>query len=355
MAKKTTYAQAGVNIDAGNEMVDQIWPMLKKTYTPGVIENEGGYGGLFSINALAKSLGKKISDPILVSSTDGVGTKLKIAFLTDKHDTVGIDLVAMCVNDIIVQGARPMLLLDYFATGKLKVGTGAQIVKGIAEGCRQSECALIGGETAEMPGFYPPGEYDLAGFTVGIVDRKDLLTGKNMRPGDIVIGVASSGLHSNGYSLARRVLLDDAKLKVSKKIPEFGCTLGEELLRPTVIYVKALFALQKALGKNPKSLRALAHITGGGLVENIPRVLAPKCGVCLFRKSWNVPAVFQYIQKTGGVPLEEMDRVFNMGIGLVVIVAPAQADTALKALSRAGYFSGIIGEVRSGKQEVQLV
>jgi phosphoribosylformylglycinamidine cyclo-ligase len=337
-----TYKDAGVDIDAGDFFVRKIKPYVKSTFRPEVMSHIGGFGGLFAL--------KKYRNPVLVSGTDGVGTKLKIAFLTNKHDTVGIDLVAMCVNDIVVSGAEPLFFLDYFATGKLKPHAHADIVKGIAAGCKQSGCALIGGETAEMPSFYAEGEYDLAGFAVGVVERKKILDGSKIKPGNALIGLASSGLHSNGFSLVRKVLLEASGYTVKDVLPELGKPLGDALLTPTRIYVKTILALQKEF-----DLRGLAHITGGGITENTPRML-PKGTAALIRKgAWNIPPIFNLIQQKAKIDDEEMYRDFNMGIGMVLAVPAKQADTVIKKAKKLGEKAYLIGEIVKGKQGVRYV
>ena len=330
----TTYRDAGVDIDAGDEFVDRIKPLVRSTFRPEVLADLGGFGGLFRLAA------KQYEDPVLVSGTDGVGTKLKIAFLMDKHDTVGIDLVAMCVNDIAVSGAEPLFFLDYFATGKLAVDKAQQVVAGIAEGCRQAGCALIGGETAEMPSMYPEGEYDLAGFAVGVVDKPKMIDGKTIRAGDAILGLASSGLHSNGYSLARRVFFDKAKLTVGTRLPEVDRPLGEVLLTPTRIYAKQILALAKDF-----PIKGVAHITGGGITENLPRILPQ--GVCarIDRKAWPVPPIFDLTRRLGQVERDEMFRVFNMGIGLILVVPPESATPVLKKAGELGDRGWQIGEI----------
>jgi phosphoribosylformylglycinamidine cyclo-ligase len=332
----TTYREAGVDIDAGDEFVDRIKPLVRSTFRPEVLTDLGGFGGLFRLHA------KQYEDPVLVSGTDGVGTKLKIAFLMDKHDTVGIDLVAMCVNDIAVSGAEPLFFLDYFATGKLSVDKANAVVSGIADGCRQAGCALIGGETAEMPSMYPQGEYDLAGFAVGVVDKPKIIDGKTIKPGDIILGLASSGLHSNGYSLARRVFFDKAKLDVDAKLPELDRPLGEVLLTPTRIYAKQILALVKEF-----RIKGIAHVTGGGITENLPRILPPGVRAKINRKGWTVPPVFQILSKLGQVEREEMYRVFNMGIGLILIVPSQSATAVLKKAAELGDHGWKIGEIVS--------
>jgi len=330
----TTYRDAGVDIDAGDEFVDRIKPLVRSTFRPEVLTDLGGFGGLFGFQA------KKYQDPVLVSGTDGVGTKLKIAFMMNKHDTVGIDLVAMCVNDIAVSGAEPLFFLDYFATGKLSVDTAQQVVAGIAEGCRQAGCALIGGETAEMPSFYPEGEYDLAGFAVGAVDRPKIIDGKTIQPGDAVIGLASSGLHSNGYSLVRRIFFDQAKLTVTSRLLELDRPLGDVLLTPTRIYAKQILRLVEEF-----PIKGIAHITGGGITENLPRVFPDGIGARISRKAWPVPPVFAALARLGPVEREEMYRVFNMGIGLILVVPTAHAAGVMAKANELGDQAWQIGEI----------
>jgi phosphoribosylformylglycinamidine cyclo-ligase len=335
-----TYKDAGVDIDAGDLFVQKIKPYVKSTFRPEVMTHIGGFGGLFAL--------KKYRNPVLVSGTDGVGTKLKIAFLTRKHDTVGIDLVAMCVNDIIVQGAEPLFFLDYFATGKLKPQEHADIVKGIAAGCKQSGCALIGGETAEMPSFYGEDEYDLAGFAVGVVEKKKIIDGSRIKPGYALIGLASSGLHSNGYSLVRKVLLEASGYTVQDVLPELGKPLGEVLLTPTRIYAKTILTLLKEF-----DIEGMAHITGGGITENTPRML-PKSTAALIRKgTWNIPPIFSLIQQKARIDDDEMYRDFNMGIGMVLAVPAKHADAVMKKTKKLGERAYLIGEIVKGKQVVK--
>jgi phosphoribosylformylglycinamidine cyclo-ligase len=335
-----TYKDAGVDIDAGDHFVEKIKPYVKSTFRPEVMTHIGGFGGLFAL--------KKYKNPILVSGTDGVGTKLKIAFLTKKHDTVGIDLVAMCVNDILVQGAEPLFFLDYFATGKLKPQEHSDIVKGIAIGCKQSGCALIGGETAEMPSFYSEDEYDLAGFAVGVVEKKKIIDGSKIKPGNVLIGLASSGLHSNGFSLVRKVLIESAGYDLNDVLPELGKPLGDVLLTPTRIYVKTILTLLKEF-----DIHGMAHITGGGITENTPRML-PKGTAALIRKgTWNIPPIFTLIQQKAGIDDDEAYRDFNMGIGMVLAVPAKQADAVLKRAKKLGEKAYFIGEVIKGKQVVK--
>lgn len=337
-----TYAAAGVDITAGNEAVEMMKTHVRRTLRPEVLTELGGFGGLFALDTA------KYREPVLVSGTDGVGTKLKVAMLLNKHDTIGIDAVAMCVNDILVQGAEPLFFLDYLAVGKLEPKQVADIVKGIAEGCVQAGCALIGGETAEMPGFYPPGEYDVAGFAVGVADRAKIIDGTTITPGDKVLGLASSGLHSNGYSLARKAFLEAAGRKPEEFIPELGRTLGEELLQPTRIYVKTVLPL---LGKY--QIKGLAHITGGGLTENIPRVLPSGCKVVIQRGSWPVKPVFHLLQAAGRIDDAEMLRTFNMGVGMVLIVPADEAEAVLAELAAWGEQAWEIGVVGSGEPGVE--
>jgi len=330
-----TYRQAGVDIDAGDALVDRIARLARPTRIPEVIADVGGFAGLCAVPA-------GLAEPVLVSGTDGVGTKLKVAFATGVHDTVGIDLVAMCVNDVITVGARPLFFLDYFATGKLDVDVGEAVVRGIAGGCQQAGCALIGGETAELPGMYAAGEYDLAGFVVGVVERRRMLDGKKARAGDALVGVASSGLHSNGYSLARRVLEGELKLRMADRLPELGTTVGEALLVPTRIYARAARALLDASGD---AVHGLSHITGGGLGGNLPRVLPDGLGARVELGAWKRPAIFEVIAKGGPVEEEEMRRTFNLGVGLVAVVAKERAAAAIAALNGAGEQAFPMGEV----------
>jgi phosphoribosylformylglycinamidine cyclo-ligase len=340
----TTYKQSGVDIDAGNEFVRRIKPAVRSTFRPEVLTDLGGFGGLFKLQT------DKYKEPVLVSGTDGVGTKLKIAFLMDKHDTVGIDLVAMCVNDIAVSGAEPLFFLDYFATGKLAVSKGEAVVRGIAEGCRQAGCALIGGETAEMPSFYPEGEYDLAGFAVGVVDKPKIIDGSTIKPGDVLVGLASTGLHSNGFSLARRALFEDGGLDVRSKLVDLDRSLGEALLTPTRIYAKQVLALAAEF-----PVKGVAHITGGGLTENLPRVFPENCRAQLRRGGWPVPPIFSLIRKIGRVDDAEMHRVFNMGIGLVLIVPARDAEAVIAKAAALGDKGYVLGEMVAGESGVEYV
>lgn len=341
-SRSESYKAAGVDVTAGYEAVKLMKPLVESTFTKGVIGSLGGFGGLFRPSF------EGMRDPILVSGTDGVGTKLKLAFLMNKHDTIGIDAVAMCVNDIACCGAAPMFFLDYIAVGKNYPDKVAQIVSGIAEGCRQAGCALIGGETAEMPGFYPIDEYDVAGFSVGIVDREKMIDGERLTAGDVLIGVASSGVHSNGYSLVRKTLGINEK-SVRKYIDEFGRTLGEELLTPTKIYVRTIQSLIADC-----DVKAISHITGGGFYENIPRML--KDGICadIEKAAMPVPPIFGVISRTGDIPERDMYNTFNMGAGLVLAVARDDADKALRAIEAAGEKGYIIGACKTGEKGIEL-
>jgi phosphoribosylformylglycinamidine cyclo-ligase len=336
-----SYRDAGVDIDAGDALVEAIKPFAKRTMRDGVMGGLGGFGALFEIS-------KKFKEPVLVSGTDGVGTKLRLAFELKRHATVGIDLVAMSVNDILVQGAEPLFFLDYFACGKLDVATATDVIKGIAHGCEQAGCALIGGETAEMPGMYPDGEYDLAGFAVGAVEKADIIDGSKIMPGDVVLGLASSGVHSNGYSLVRKIL---SVAKPDLNADFHGRPLADVLMAPTRIYVKPLLALMAAL-----EVKGMVHITGGGLLENIPRVLQEHLTVELRRDGWSMPPLFAWLQQHGGVADAEMHRVFNCGIGMVVIVAEQNAAAAMAQLAAAGEQVSRIGVVRArGEGEAQTI
>ena len=328
-----SYRDAGVDIDAGDALVENIKPYARRTMRPEVLGGLGGFGALFELS-------KKFKNPVLVSGTDGVGTKLKLAFMLGKHDTVGIDLVAMSVNDILVQGAEPLFFLDYFACGKLDVATASDVIKGIAAGCEQAGCALIGGETAEMPGMYPDGEYDLAGFAVGAVEKSAIIDGSRIAEGDVVLGLASSGAHSNGYSLIRKIL-ERGEVDLSAPLPGDGRPIADAIMAPTRIYVKPMLSLFAA--RPPKGL---AHITGGGLVENIPRILPDHLTAELDATSWDLPPLFSWLQKTGNVADSEMHRVFNCGIGMAVVTAPEDAAEAIALLSAAGEDVRRIGFIR---------
>ena len=339
MAKSLTYADAGVDIDKAGKMVDKIKKIAQQTSRSGVIGEIGGFGGLFSLNI------GDMESPVLVSSTDGVGTKINIAFMMSKHDTIGIDLVAMSVNDIIVQGAKPLYFLDYLSMGRLEEGIAIDVIAGIGEGCRQAGCALIGGETAEMPGFYKDGEYDLAGFAVGVVENSKIIDGSGIRVGDQLIGISSSGLHSNGYSLVRKICFDILKLKIDTHIPELGKTIGEELLTPTRIYTQTVHSVIKDL-----PVLGLAHITGGGITDNIIRVIPEQCGIVMQKHSWDVPPVFTFLEQAGNISEREMMRTFNNGIGLIAVVHEEDAQEVLDRLIAMKEKAFIIGEIVECKE-----
>jgi phosphoribosylformylglycinamidine cyclo-ligase len=335
--KKLTYKKAGVDIDEGERFVRLISPMVKTTFRPEVLTDIGSFNALFKIDL------KKYKKPVLVSGTDGVGTKLKIAFMLGRHDTVGIDLVAMCVNDILTSGAEPLFFLDYFATGKLKPEKAAEVIRGIVRGCKDAGCSLIGGETAEMPGFYSGDEYDLSGFAVGIAEYGKIIDGSRIREGDLIIGIASNGLHSNGYSLVRKVFFDFKKMNAGSTISELGTTLGNELLKPTKIYVKAVMAL-----KNKITVKGMAHITGGGIPGNVPRMLPKGISAHIETGSWPVPKIFSLLREAGKVPEDDMRRTFNMGIGYVIVVPKTRAGETLSLLHTSGYKAYIIGKTGKG-------
>jgi phosphoribosylformylglycinamidine cyclo-ligase len=336
------YRDSGVDIDAGNETVRRIKSLAKATFTPGVLSDIGSFGGLFRLDR------DRYQDPVLVSSADGVGTKLKIAFLTGRHDTVGADLVNHCVNDILVQGASPLFFLDYLATGRLSPDIAEQVITGVARGCRENECALIGGETAEMPGFYADGEYDIAGFIVGVVDKPNVIDGGQVMAGDVLIGLPSSGLHTNGYSLARRVLFDQAGYSADTLVPELGATIGEALLAPHRSYFKAIRPLL-----SERLVKGMAHITGGGITENLPRTLPEGCSASIDRRAWSVPPLFTFIQQRGDVDTDEMFRTFNMGIGLIVICSASDAGRAVALLRQAEEHPVLLGEVVAGARDAR--
>jgi phosphoribosylaminoimidazole synthetase len=341
-----SYKAAGVDIEAGYESVERIKSHVKKTFTEGVLGGIGSFGGLFE-------LGKGMENPVLVSGTDGVGTKLKLAFIMDKHDTIGQDCVAMCVNDIICAGAKPLIFLDYLAVGKNVPAQIEEVVKGVADGCVLGGCSLVGGETAEMPGFYAEGEYDLAGFSVGVVDKKNIIDGSKMKDGDVLIGLASSGIHSNGYSLVRKVFgIDDTTTKadLSETISELGgISLGEELLKPTKIYVKPVLALMEEV-----TVKAISHITGGGFYENIPRMLNDGIKACVKKGSWTILPIFDYMSKKGNIPERDMFNTYNMGIGMVIAVGKEDAEKAIDILKKAGETAYIIGSLANGEKGVEV-
>jgi phosphoribosylformylglycinamidine cyclo-ligase len=336
MEKKFTYKDSGVDINAADRFVQSLKTLVKPTFRREVLSGIGGFGSLFALNH------QKYKEPVLVASTDGVGTKLKVAFMMNKHDTVGIDLVAMCVNDIIVQGAEPLFMLDYISMGTIDNGILENLVKGMVEGCRDSGCSLVGGETAEMPSFYPQGEYDLAGFVVGVVDKDKIIDGSTITVGDKIIGIASSGVHSNGLSLARSIMFDKLHLKISDYVQDLGCTVGEELIRPTRIYVKAVLNLLRDF-----EIKGIAHITGGGLVDNIARILPKGCLAHLRPGSWPVPPIFHFLKDRGTVEEEEMMRTFNNGVGLVLVVTPAQEEDVLQRLKAMQQEAYTIGQIEN--------
>jgi phosphoribosylformylglycinamidine cyclo-ligase len=329
------YKASGVDIDAGNETVRRIRSLARSTFTPGVLSDIGSFGGLFRLEP------GKFRDPVLVSSADGVGTKLKVAFRANRHDTVGADLVNHCVNDILVQGARPLFFLDYLATGRLAPDVAESIVGGIAAACRENGCALLGGETAEMPGMYADGEYDLAGFIVGVVERERIIDGRTIAAGDLLIGVPSAGLHTNGYSLARRIAFDVLGLDVDSRVEELGQTVGEALLAPHRSYLPAIQSLLDS-GR----IKGMAHITGGGITDNLPRVLPDGTAAVVELETWDVPPLFRWLQRGGNVPFDDMLRTFNMGIGLIVVAAPEHADSLVGDLGASG--ARVIGEIVPG-------
>ncbi|GAB6076160.1 phosphoribosylformylglycinamidine cyclo-ligase [Desulfurobacterium crinifex] len=342
MKKGLTYKDAGVDIEAGEKLVDRIKPFAKRTFDENVLAGIGGFGAGYLIP-------KGYKDPVLVSGTDGVGTKLKVAQAANVHDTVGIDLVAMCVNDILTVGAKPLFFLDYFATGKLSVETAADVIKGIAKGCEIAGCSLIGGETAEMPDFYPEGEYDLAGFVVGIVDREKYITGKNIQPGDVVLGLASSGIHSNGYSLVRKLFFEILELKIDESVEELSGKVYEVLLTPTKIYVKPVLKLLEEV-----EVKGIAHITGGGIPGNLVRILPESVDAVIKKGTWEVLPIFRFIQEKGNVSEEEMFKTFNMGIGLCIVVSPEDVEKAEKVLIEAGETVYRIGKIREGTGKVVI-
>jgi len=342
--KKFSYKDAGVDIEKGDVFVQAIKPMVESTFRPEVLTKIGGFAGCLSLNL------ERYKKPVLVSSTDGVGTKLKIAFLMDRHDTVGIDLVAMCVNDIVVSGAKPLFLLDYLATSKLDTERAKQVVSGIVKGCIEAECSLIGGETAEMPGFYKKGEYDLAGFAVGIVEDAQLIDGSSVTVGDKLIGIGSSGLHSNGLSLVRKLLLDKHKMDLEKRVEEIGEILGEALLRPTRIYVKTILNLTRDF-----QIGGIAHVTGGGITGNLPRVIPKGCKAIVHRGTWEIPSIFSFLKERGKLSEEEMLRTFNNGIGMILSVRPKDLEDVLARLHSLGEKAFVIGEVGKTEKEQETI
>lgn len=332
-----SYADSGVDRDAATRAVERIKETVRSTFTPNVLTDIGSFGALFRLDVA------QYREPVLVSSTDGVGTKLKIAFEMERHDTIGIDLVAMCANDVLAQGARPLFFLDYFASSKMVPERFEQVLRGIAAGCREAGCALIGGENAELPGFYQPGEYDLAGFCVGIADKDNIIVGSAIEPGDVMLGLASSGLHSNGYSLARKVLLDVAGLALDQPIEGLGGSIGEELLKPTCLYIKPILSLLEAMGA--QAVKGVAHITGGGLIENVPRMLPEGTQAEIHRGRWSEPPIFDFIQRLGKVETEEMFRTFNMGVGMVLVTDLEVAVHVCHHFGSCGTDCSIIGRI----------
>lgn len=342
MSSELTYKKAGVDIDEGERFIRLISPIVRKTFRPEVMTKIGSFSALFKLDIT------RYKEPVLVSGTDGVGTKLKVAFMMDRHNTVGIDLVAMCVNDILTSGAEPLFFLDYFATGKLKPEKASKVIEGMVDGCKEAGCSLIGGETAEMPGFYPDGEYDLSGFAVGVVDKEKIINGSKIKGGDVLIGLASNGLHSNGYSLVRRLFFDFKKMDVDTYVPDLGNTLGEELLKPTKIYVKAFISLRDKL-----EIKGMAHVTGGGIPGNLLRILPEGVYANIKIGSWPVPKIFNLIEKIGKVSEDEMKKTFNMGIGYVMVVPEEKGGEAVSLLNKSGYTAFIIGSIRKGGRHVK--
>jgi phosphoribosylformylglycinamidine cyclo-ligase len=351
--KSVSYRDAGLDLEVYERTIAALGPLMRRTHTPRVIDGFGGFASLFSLDFNSKLFAKNYRRPVLVSCTDGVGTKLKVASLANKHDTVGIDLVAMCVNDAICTGGEPLLFLDYVAMPKDDPDLTRDIVQGISNGCVEAECALVGGETAILPDVYEPGDYDLAGFCVGVVEADHIINGKTIECGDKVLGLASSGIHSNGYSLVRKVVFGVAGLKVGDFVAELGRTVGEELLMPTRIYVRPILNVLHHYPVKRGVVGGLAHITGGGLVDNLPRVLPPSRRAFLKRGSWPVPSVFGWLQKLGNIQKEEMDRVFNCGIGFAIVVSPFYAESIQKQLADDGVESWIIGDIRDGEAGVE--
>jgi len=354
MAKHITYKQAGVNIDANDEMVNRIYSRVASTFGPRVMTRKGAFAGMFRLDYDERLFKKNYRNPVLVACTDGVGSKVQLAGAADRYDTVGIDLVAMSVNDMLVQGAEPLFFLDYIAVHKLEPAVIAEMIKGIAAGCRMADCALLGGETAEMPDTYAPGDFDMAGFAVGVVERKKIIDGATVRRGDVILALASSGLHSNGYTLVREICFKRAGMKMTDAPDELdGAALGDVLLEPTRIYVRPVVELLRQY-KVKKVVHAMAHITGGGLVGNIPRVLPGNCNASITKSSWPVPAIFRFLQKKGPIDEEEMYRVFNMGVGFVLIVAEDFANSIARKLGRLGETVYRIGRITAGTGKVVL-
>lgn len=349
--KQKAYAAAGVDIDLGNKVKSTLPQLLASTHRPEVLGKVGGFGGLFALNT------KKYKEPVLVASADGVGTKLKLAFSTGRHDTVGQDLVNHCVDDIAVMGAEPLFFLDYIGTGKLKPHVFTQLIRGFAQACAENNCALIGGETAQMPGFYQPGEYDVSGTIVGVVEKSKILDGRTIKPGDAVIGLASSGLHTNGFSLARKIFFEKLHLKVGSRVAGLDGTIGEELLKVHTSYGPLIQKLLKKYNaiNSKRGIKGLAHITGGGFIDNIPRILPKVCNVVIKKGTWDVLPIFKIIQEKGGVPEEELYQVFNMGIGMTIVVEGAKADAILNFIRSQSHSAWLIGEVTKGKGITKVV
>lgn len=339
-SSSSKYSEAGVDIDKGNAFVSRIKDIVADTHTRGVLSDIGGFSGLFAIGNAG------FTDPVLIASTDGVGTKLALAKMCNRHDTIGIDLVAMCVNDVVVSGAKPLFFLDYFSVSSLDIDVATEVVKGIAKGCKISKCSLIGGETAEMPGLYQPGDYDLAGFVVGIGERNDIIDGSDIRVGNKIIGLASSGLHANGYSLVRKIFFEEQKLGVNDHIKELGCTVGEELLRPTRIYVRSVLKVLRTF-----KINGLVHNTGGGFIDNVPRLLPGGCKAVIHTGSWDVQPVFDFLQTKGNIPKAEMYRTFNMGIGMMALVDEDLVEDAMHQFSALGEKPYLVGEITAASED----
>jgi phosphoribosylformylglycinamidine cyclo-ligase len=353
MTQQLDYKAAGLDLDVYEDTIDRIGRLVKKTHGPGVLGGFGGFASLFALDVNRWLFSGGYRKPVLVTCTDGVGTKLKIAAVMQKFDTVGIDLVAMSVNDCLCCGAQPLVFLDYLAMPKDDPPLAEQLVKGMVDGCQMAGCSLTGGETAILPDFYAPGDFDMAGFAVGVVERDDAIDGTHIQPGDVVLGLASTGLHSNGYSLARKIVFDHAGLNVNEQVPEFGKTVGEELLTPTRIYVEAVQGVLKHYPVKKKVVRGMAHITGGGIVDNVPRILPPNRRAFIRRGSWPMLPVFEWLQRLGNVAQPEMDRVFNCGIGYTMIVSPFYAESIRERLTKEGVPTFAIGEVREGEAGVE--
>ncbi len=355
MSNPLTYRDAGLDLEVYEQSIQSMIPLLRRTHTPRVVDGFGGFASLFSLDFNSRLFARNYRRPVLVTSTDGVGTKLKVASLAQKYDTVGIDLVAMCVNDCLCTGGEPLLFLDYLAMPKDDPVLTKALVQGISDGCMTSYCSLIGGETAILPDVYQPGDFDMAGFTVGVVERDHIITGQSIRPGDVVLGLASSGIHSNGYSLARKAIFERGGLKIDSFVPDLSRTVGEELLEPTKIYLKPILNLLRNYPVKRRVIRGLAHITGGGLEDNIPRVLPENRRVVIQKGSWPIPPVFEWMQKLGNIEEAEMFRVCNMGVGFVMIVGPYFAESVQRQLHEDHITNWVIGEVQEGERGVSFV